>query len=62
VKFEEALGLYERIPEPYSIGFTHLRRSLLTQGDARAHHLAEARRLWLSIDREDFVLEWLDGV
>jgi hypothetical protein len=56
----DALKLYGRIPEPYSMGRSHLRLARATKGKDKAHHLAEVRRLWLSIGRADLVAEWLD--
>ncbi len=55
--YRDALGLYERIPEPYSIGGTHLRIAQITSGATRADHVAAARAAWLSIDRPDLVRE-----
>jgi tetratricopeptide (TPR) repeat protein len=57
-KFEEALELYSRIPEPYSMGHAHRRLAGLTKGTEKSHHRAEARRLWLLIDRADLVAEY----
>ncbi len=59
--WRDALALYGRIPEPYSMGATHRRLARATEGKDKAHHLAEARRLWLSIGRVDLVAEFLDS-
>jgi hypothetical protein len=50
--WNEALALYGRIPEPYSIGHTHRRfaRRAATTTEAEAHREA-ARRAWASIGR-----------
>ena len=56
VLFDEALGLYARIEEPYSIGRAHEALARLAQDeDERARHIAAAREAWLSIEREDLV-------
>jgi hypothetical protein len=50
--------LYERIPEPYSIGQTHLRLARLsTDSTARMHHVQAARAAWERIDRPDLLTE-----
>jgi tetratricopeptide (TPR) repeat protein len=41
----EALDLYARIPDPYSMGLARYHLARLTSGVDRAAHLAEARRL-----------------
>ena len=54
--FDEALGLYARIQEPYSIGWAHVRLAGVARDeDERARHIAAAREAWLSIGREDLV-------
>jgi tetratricopeptide (TPR) repeat protein len=59
--YERALEVYSRIPEPYSIGFTHLRLApFAEQPEARAEHLTSARAAWTSIDRPDLVARYLD--
>jgi hypothetical protein len=56
--YEQALHLYERIPEPYSIGRTHLRLArLAADAQERSQHIRAARAAWLSIDRPDLVEE-----
>ena len=58
--YEEALALYERIKEPYSIGAAQTRLArLAAPGPAREQRLAAARQAWMSIDRPDLV-ETLD--
>jgi hypothetical protein len=42
----EALDLYARIPDPYSMGLARYHLAKLTSAADRAAHLAEARRLW----------------
>ncbi len=59
-RFGAALRLYERIPEPYSIGFTHRRLAILAAGPERVQHLAAARAAWASIDRPDLIAQYLD--
>ena len=58
----EALALYGRIPESYSIGLTRLRlaRRAATPAEAETHREA-ARRAWASIDRADLIAKHLDG-
>ena len=59
--FNEALGLYARIQEPYSIGWAHKRLADVARDeDERARHIAAAREAWLSIGREDLVQRWFD--
>lgn len=60
--YEQALGLYERIPEPYSIGGTHLRLARIASDAAeRALHVRTAREAWRGIDRPDLIAEYLDA-
>jgi hypothetical protein len=45
-RFEEALGLYEQIQEPYSIGWTHRRFARIARNDnERRQQVAAASRL-----------------
>ncbi len=53
--YQQALGLYEQIAEPYSIGRAHQRLARTTSNDQRAQHIQAAREAWLSIDRADLV-------
>ncbi len=53
--WEPALALYARIPEPYSIGWTHHRLARIATGAERASHIEAARQAWTSIDRPDLV-------
>ncbi|HMC60238.1 MAG TPA: hypothetical protein VKJ01_13685, partial [Candidatus Solibacter sp.] len=57
-RYVEALSLYARIPEPFSIGQTHRRLARLaaTPKD-RAHHIQAAREAWLSVGRPDLIQE-----
>ena len=52
----QGLALYAKIPEPYSIGFTHicLARRAAAPDEAAAHREA-ARKAWESIDRPDLI-------
>jgi tetratricopeptide (TPR) repeat protein len=60
-RYEEALGLYARIPEPYSIGLTHVALMGAAANDAdRDRHAAAARAAWASIGRQDLIAELLD--
>ncbi len=53
---EQALRLYERIGEPFSIGSTHLRLARVAASpEDRDRHIEAARAAWLSIDRPDLV-------
>ena len=57
-RYEQALALYSRIPEPYSMGVAHFMLAEAVSTDReKAQHLSEARKLWLSIGREDLVEE-----
>jgi hypothetical protein len=57
-RFLAALALYKRIPEPYSIGWTHrgLAR-LASEDDARRAHVSAARESWRSIGRDDLITQ-----
>jgi tetratricopeptide (TPR) repeat protein len=59
-RWREALALYARIPEPYSIGFAHIRlaRHAPTPAEAAEHRQA-ARKAWESIDRPDLIEQHL---
>jgi tetratricopeptide (TPR) repeat protein len=59
-RWREALALYSRIPEPYSIGVTRLRlaRRAATPAEA-AEHREAARKAWASIDRPDLIEKYL---
>jgi tetratricopeptide (TPR) repeat protein len=61
-KYVQALAVFGRIPDPYLMGVTHLRLSEIARSDIeREHHLSEARRLWLSINRPDLIATFLDS-
>ncbi|MBX3566653.1 MAG: tetratricopeptide repeat protein [Rhizobiaceae bacterium] len=60
-QFEQALALYGRIPEPYSIGGTHLRLMRIARDDVeRERHRIAARAAWSSIKRDDLIAEYLE--
>ena len=56
----QALALYAKIPEPYSIGFAHIRlaRRAAAPDEAAAHREA-ARKAWESIYRPDLIEQHL---
>ena len=53
----QALSLYQRAGDPYSIGGAHRRLARLTSGAERDAHVAAARTAWLSINRPDLVAD-----
>jgi hypothetical protein len=56
VQYEQALSLYQAIPEPYSIGRTFVRLAQLDPpGQDRNRHWAAAREAWASIGRNDLI-------
>lgn len=55
--WEEALALYARIPEAYSMGMTLRRLAGTEEAAARAVLVRRARELWLSIQRDDLVAQ-----
>ena len=59
-RWREALALFVRIPDPYSIGAAHLRlaRRAATPEEATEHREA-ARKAWESIDRPDLIERYL---
>jgi len=60
-RFREALGLYERILDPYSIGGVYFRLAKLAPegSEERRRHARAAREAWESIKRPDMVERWL---
>jgi hypothetical protein len=55
-RYEEALGLYEQIQEPYSIGCTHRRLARIARNDSeRRQQVVVASTAWQSIGRGDLV-------
>jgi hypothetical protein len=57
-RYMEALALYQRTEEPYSIGMTHRRLAELAGDEAeRQSHVDAARAAWTRIDRPDLVLQ-----
>jgi tetratricopeptide (TPR) repeat protein len=60
IKYFQALELFTRIPERFSMGKTNLFLSKIARDNTEyEHHIAEARRLWLSINRPDLIEEFL---
>jgi hypothetical protein len=58
-RWREALALYARIPEPYSIGFAHIRLARHAPTAEAAEHRQAARKAWESIDRPDLIEQHL---
>jgi len=56
-KWQEALSLYTLIPEPISMGKTHLKLAEITEGEERAAHKHAARELLIN---RPYLLEKLD--
>ena len=55
-RYEQALPLYQAIPDPYSIGWTLVRLARLDPaGSERLRHWKAARQTWTSIGREDLI-------
>lgn len=55
-RLKRSLELYSAIPDPYSMGRTHVHLSRLAINEQeRRRHIEEARRLWTSIDRLDLI-------
>ena len=55
-RYEQALTLYQAIPDPYSIGWTLIRLARLDPADSeRARHWRAAREAWTSIGRDDLI-------
>ena len=55
-RFEQALPLYQAIPEPYSIGWTLVRLGRLAPADTeRTRYWKAARQAWASIGRDDLI-------
>ena len=57
--YETALAMYERIPEPYSIGRTHRRLARIAADDERRRHVDAAKEAWQSIGRSDLITQFL---
>jgi hypothetical protein len=54
--YEQALLLYQAIPEPFSVGWTLVSLARLDPAGAnRARRWATARQAWASIGREDLI-------
>jgi hypothetical protein len=54
--YEQALALYQQIPDPYSIGWAHRRLARLAESEAERRQHAEAARVaWTSIGRTDLI-------
>ena len=59
-RWHEALALYAKIPDPYSIGWTHIRLARCATTPAEtAEHREAARKAWELIDRPDLIAEHL---
>ena len=59
-RWREALALYARIPEPFSIGFAHIRLADHAATPAeKAEHRQAARKAWESIGRPDLIEQHL---
>jgi hypothetical protein len=57
-RFEEALQLYARMPEPYCLGMTQRRLARLTTDSIDQRQRIEAARAeWTKIARQDLVTE-----
>lgn len=55
-RFREALALYERVADPYSIGGAHRRLArVVTDDAARERHVKAAREAWRSIGFDHLV-------
>jgi tetratricopeptide (TPR) repeat protein len=55
-RYEQALPLYQAIPEPSSIGWTHIRLARLSPDrEQRNQHWQAARQAWASIGRDDLI-------
>jgi hypothetical protein len=54
--YEQALALYQAIPDPYAAGWTLISLARLhLAGSERARHWVAARQAWTSIGREDLI-------
>ena len=54
--YEQALRLYQAIPDPYSAGWTLISLARLDPpGSERTRHWSAARQAWASTGREDLV-------
>jgi hypothetical protein len=58
--YETTLAIYERIPEPYSIGRAHRRLARIAADDGRRRHVDAAKEVWQSIGRADLVAELIE--
>jgi tetratricopeptide (TPR) repeat protein len=58
-RFEQALSLYARLPEWFSMGWTHRRLARLARAEParQASHLRAARDVWSAIQRPDLVAD-----
>jgi hypothetical protein len=56
--YQQALALYQQIPEPYSIGLTHRDLAGIAESASqRREHVDAAQRAWNSIGRDDLCAE-----
>jgi hypothetical protein len=54
--YEQALPLYQAIPDPYSVGWTLVRLARLDPaGNDRTRRWTPARQAWASIGRQDLI-------
>jgi hypothetical protein len=52
--FEDSLGLYEKIDQRFSIGWTQVRLARVDSTN-RGSHIEEARAAWEGINRPDLI-------
>jgi hypothetical protein len=56
-KYGAALALYQRIPDPYSVGVTYRDLARAASEESRVLHVAAAREAWRKIKRDDLVAQ-----
>ena len=55
-RYQQALTLYQRVPEPHNIGLTHQGLARMAESQAERHqHIQAARTAWTSIGRTDLI-------
>jgi tetratricopeptide (TPR) repeat protein len=62
VHFQQALGTFKAIDVPGSIGWAHVLLAKVSDGAERDEHLAEARRQWASVNRDDLLAKLDEGI